>query len=66
METNPLEQLQDIVAPVNESSDAGAPLVARLSDADAARSKENIKQWTSYLPEDCMKTMIAMGWDVTT
>jgi hypothetical protein len=23
-------------------------------------------RWMSYLPEDCIRTMIAMGWDVTT
>ena len=35
-------------------------------DADVARSESNILQWTAYLPEDCVKTMIQMGWDVTT
>jgi hypothetical protein len=33
---------------------------------DAERSAANILQWTSYLPADCIKTMIAMGWDRTT
>jgi hypothetical protein len=45
-----------------KSSDAAAP----DQDANAARSKENISQWSAYLPADCAKTMIAMGWDVTT
>jgi hypothetical protein len=36
------------------------------TDADVARSKENILQWMAYLPKDCIKTMIHMGWDVTT
>ena len=27
---------------------------------------DNISQWTSYLPPDCVKAMIAMGWDRTT
>lgn len=36
------------------------------NDADVARSEKNILQWTAYLPEDCIKTMIQMGWDVTT
>jgi hypothetical protein len=36
------------------------------TDADVARSKENILQWMAYLPKDCIKTMIRMGWDVTT
>jgi hypothetical protein len=33
---------------------------------DAARAADNISQWTSYLPPDCIKAMIAMGWDRTT
>ena len=29
-------------------------------------SQRNIREWQSYLPEDCVATMIAMGWDVST
>ena len=36
------------------------------NDPDVARSKRNIQQWMAYLPEDCIRTMIQMGWDVTT
>jgi len=32
----------------------------------ATRAAQNILQWTSYLPPDCIKAMIAMGWDRTT
>jgi hypothetical protein len=49
-----------------EPSDAPAPVEMRIYGADAARSEENILQWMSYLPEDCVKTMIQMSWDVTT
>jgi hypothetical protein len=49
-----------------EPSDAAAPLEAWANDAEIARSEENILQWMSYLPEDCIRTMIQMGWDVTT
>ena len=49
-----------------EPSDATAPVEVRVNDVDAARSEENILQWMSYLPEDCSRTMIDMGWDVTT
>jgi hypothetical protein len=35
-------------------------------DADVARSERNLLQWMAYLPEDCIRTMIQMGWDVTT
>jgi hypothetical protein len=27
---------------------------------------EGLSQWMAYLPKDCIKTMIHMGWDVTT
>jgi hypothetical protein len=36
------------------------------NDADVAHSEENVLQWMAYLPEDCIRTMIQMGWDVTT
>jgi hypothetical protein len=53
-----------------EPSDAAVPSDvpsdAPVTDADKARSKENIAQWKTYLPEDCAKAMIDMGWDVTT
>jgi hypothetical protein len=49
-----------------EPSEAAAPVEARVNEDDAARSEENILQWMSYLPEDCIRTMIDMGWDVTT
>jgi hypothetical protein len=39
---------------------------APLRAADAKRSVENILQWNCYLPADCVKTMIRMGWDYTT
>lgn len=43
-----------------------APIDVRAYEDDVARSEENILEWMSYLPEDCIRTMIAMGWDVTT
>jgi len=36
------------------------------SAADIQHSKENILQWMSYLPDDCIRTMVLMGWDITT
>jgi hypothetical protein len=38
----------------------------QVTDRDAARSARNISLWMSYLPKDCVKTMIRMGWDQTT
>jgi hypothetical protein len=31
-----------------------------------ARSEANIVRWMEYLPEDCIRRMIDMKWDVTT
>jgi hypothetical protein len=39
---------------------------ARETAVDIAHSEENILQWMSYLPEDCIRTMVLMGWDITT
>jgi hypothetical protein len=36
------------------------------NDMNVARSEVNILQWMAYLPENCIRTMIQMGWDVTT
>jgi hypothetical protein len=44
-------------------SDSAATLDLRTGDA---RSEDSILQWMSYLPEDCIKSMIRMGWDITT
>jgi hypothetical protein len=48
-----------------ESSGAAAPVVSPAND-DVVRSENNILQWMSYLPEDCIRMMIQMGWDVST
>jgi hypothetical protein len=45
---------------------SGSSSMDAQNDADVARSKKNILQWMAYLPEDCIRTMIQMGWDVTT
>jgi hypothetical protein len=66
MEPDTLGQQPDLSELTEEASGAVAPVEARISDADKARSEQNILQWMSYLPEDCVKTMIEMGWDVTT
>jgi hypothetical protein len=39
---------------------------AANDDAASTRSANNIRQWRSYLPEDCITTMIQMGWDLST
>jgi hypothetical protein len=55
-----------VESPEQSANDASAiDVLANDSDV-VARSENNILQWMSYLPEDCVKTMIQMGWDVTT
>lgn len=49
-----------------EPSEASAPVEVQVSSVDAARSEDNILEWMAYLPEDCVRTMIDMGWDLTT
>ena len=31
-----------------------------------ARSEANVLCWMEYLPQDCIETMIRLGWDLTT
>ncbi len=50
----------------SESLAIAARADARESAADIAHSEENILRWMSYLPEDCIRTMVLMGWDITT
>jgi hypothetical protein len=49
----------------SNSSDAVLPIETQADD-DIRRSEDNILQWMAYLPEDCIRTMITMGWDVST
>jgi hypothetical protein len=37
-----------------------------LRAADAKRSVNNILEWNTYLPANCVRTMVRMGWDYTT
>ena len=66
METYTHASQRAFVELFSEPSVAATPHEAGTSDADVARSEENILQWMSYLPENCIRTMIDMGWDVTT
>jgi hypothetical protein len=31
-----------------------------------SRSQRNVHEWNTYLPKDCVDSMIAMGWDEST
>ena len=57
---------QNFVDLFAEPSATAAPAEARVNNAEIARSEDNILQWMSYLPEDCVRSMIQMGWDLTT
>jgi hypothetical protein len=66
-------ETQDEEEPLVEPDRNGEPsggegqAEAKLADGkDTARSAENIARWRCYLPEDCIETMIRMGWDRTT
>jgi hypothetical protein len=64
METDTQSPLRFFLEIPAEPSDATAPI--NVNYADVERSENNILRWMSYLPEDCIKAMIDMGWDVTT
>jgi hypothetical protein len=38
----------------------------RRNDAIVARAAELIAEWTTYLPEDCVKAMVSDGWHWST
>jgi hypothetical protein len=65
METNTQVLHRSFVEGLSGSLDAILPTDARADD-DIRRSEANILQWMSYLPEDCIRTMIAMEWDIST
>jgi hypothetical protein len=64
METTTLAQ-QFVELP-EKASEAAEPVDGRTTEENTARSEENILKWMAYLPEDCIRTMINMGWDITT
>jgi hypothetical protein len=50
----------------SESLAVAARADVRQAAADIAQSEKNIMQWVTYLPEDCIRTMVLMGWDINT
>jgi osmotically-inducible protein OsmY len=38
------------------------PGISYRTDADIARSVENVLQWTTYLPKETVKVMVENGW----
>jgi hypothetical protein len=66
MRTEDTVQQQAFADVPAEIEDSTAPIESAVSAADIAHSEQNILQWMQYLPTDCVKTMIRMGWDITT
>ena len=54
--------------PLDNSTKAMNPaeLASPSKDFDAVHSEQNILQWKEYLPQDCIETMIRLGWDCST
>jgi hypothetical protein len=44
---------------------AGADAASEIR-ATVDQSAKNIAIWSSYLPADCVATMVSLGWDRTT
>ena len=42
--------------------DVKLPGASKRTDADIARSVENVLQWTTYVPKDSCKVMVENGW----
>jgi hypothetical protein len=66
METDTLVQPYVFTELSEEREEAAGAARAQARDADLVRSEANILRWMAYLPQDCVETMIRMGWDVTT
>ena len=66
METQAHARWQPFIEIPEECLSRALPAIQLESDADIARSEENILRWMSYLPDECIRTMILMGWDITT
>jgi hypothetical protein len=57
---------KNVDAPLHENASDGKPRRHPDDDALAMRAALNVQRWKSYLPDDCVRTMIEMGWDRTT
>lgn len=56
-----------------ERLDRGSPTSLDPSEEDPvaaaaaiARAKRNVREWKSYLPDDCVEAMIRLGWHFST
>jgi hypothetical protein len=65
-EMNAHSQRRPLIEMQLQSLSIAARADARETATDIARSESNIMQWMSYLPEECIRTMVLMGWDIST
>jgi hypothetical protein len=65
METDTLVQ-PFVFLELSEECEQAAGPAGVPDDAGLVRSEANILRWMAYLPQDCVETMIRMGWDLTT
>jgi hypothetical protein len=50
---------------ITEAHESAVKRQVRLA-ARKALSAANIADWSTYLPPDCVQSMVRMGWDVST
>jgi len=55
-----------VEVPEDAANDASTIDVLRDNSDVVAHSENNVLAWMAYLPENCVKTMIQMGWEVPT
>lgn len=48
------------------SIDSVLPCRVPFRRTDAQHSVDNIASWNTYLPTRCVRSMVSMGWDITT
>ena len=66
MANQPHVQRPPFIEMQSESLAIASRADARETADDIAHSEENILRWMSYLPADCIRTMVLMGWDINT
>jgi hypothetical protein len=58
------------VCPAAEVRSRSRESDARSEDDDceevSARAEQNVREWRTYLPPECVESMIRMGWHIST
>jgi hypothetical protein len=61
-----IDQQQQANSGIRRKTSSATETLSTASDAEAARRTQNISTWSSYLPQDCVESMVGMGWHETT